>query len=191
MSLGERIKKVRKLLDLTQQKFASKIGLKQNSIALIESGKRNISEQAILSICREFDVNEEWLRDGTGTEIFKSTPNDLLDALSEKYNLSLFGRAVIEKMTKLDEKQWNAFQEFVTKIVADISEPQSNLECKTQGEVDDSVPLGEIDNVVLTKLVKLEYEYKKTRLENKELRKRIDAIEQEDALDSQEFKNTG
>ena len=66
MTLGERIKKLRKEKDLTQQQFCNLIGFKQNSISLVESGKRNISDQAIKSICREFNISEAWLRTGEG-----------------------------------------------------------------------------------------------------------------------------
>ena len=68
--MNERIKQIRRKLGLTQTEFGKRIGLKQNSIALIESGKRNISAQAVLSICREYDVNENWLRTGDG-EMFE------------------------------------------------------------------------------------------------------------------------
>ena len=64
--MNERIKQIRKDAGLTQEKFAERIGLKQNSIALIESGKRTPSEQTVLSICREFKVRQEWLRTGDG-----------------------------------------------------------------------------------------------------------------------------
>lgn len=66
----ERIKQVRKSLGLTQQEFGSRIGIKKASISTIESGKSNPSAQTLLSICREFGVCEEWLRDGTG-EMFQ------------------------------------------------------------------------------------------------------------------------
>lgn len=65
MTIGERIKTLRKKLDLTQKMFADRIGMKRNSIAQIELG-RNTSEQTIFSICREFNVNEDWLRNGNG-----------------------------------------------------------------------------------------------------------------------------
>lgn len=68
--MNERIKRIRHELGLTQTEFAKRIGLKQNSMALIESGKRNTSTQAILSICREYGVNENWLRTGDG-EMFE------------------------------------------------------------------------------------------------------------------------
>lgn len=64
--IGERVKQARLSLDLTQAKFGAGIGLKQNSIALIERGDRNLSNQAIISICREYGINESWLRTGEG-----------------------------------------------------------------------------------------------------------------------------
>lgn len=64
--MNNRIKEIRNNKGLTQVEFASRIGLKQNSIAQIEMGKRNPSDQVILSICREFSVNEFWLRTGEG-----------------------------------------------------------------------------------------------------------------------------
>lgn len=75
--VGYQIKKLRQALGLTQTEFATRIGMKQNSIALIESGKRNISDSALKFICREFNVNENWLRVGAG-EIFK-TENEILE----------------------------------------------------------------------------------------------------------------
>lgn len=72
--MNERIRKVRKALDLTQQEFAERIGMKRNSIALIENG-RNTSDQTIFAICREFNVNEQWLRTGEG-EMFRILPEE-------------------------------------------------------------------------------------------------------------------
>lgn len=66
MTFGERIKAVRKASNLTQEAFAARLGIRQNSVALIESGKRNASDQVVLSVCREFGVNETWLRTGAG-----------------------------------------------------------------------------------------------------------------------------
>ena len=65
-TLNTRIKEIRKNLQLTQVEFATRLGLKQNSIAQIEMGLRNPSDQTITSICREFGVNELWLRTGEG-----------------------------------------------------------------------------------------------------------------------------
>jgi transcriptional regulator with XRE-family HTH domain len=55
--MNERIRKLRRILDLTQREFGERIGMKQNTIALIEGG-RNTSDQTIMAICKEFNVNE-------------------------------------------------------------------------------------------------------------------------------------
>ena len=62
--MNERIKQLRKVLDLTQQKFADKLGVKRNTVGQWECGINAITDRVIFSICREFDVSEEWLRTG-------------------------------------------------------------------------------------------------------------------------------
>mgnify|MGYP001228160317 FL=1 len=110
--MNERIRKLRKTLDLTQTIFAERIGLKQNSIALIESGKRNISDQAILSICREFNVNEEWLRFGIG-EMFKPISHNAIDALVQQNSLTDSDRILIEKFIFLKPELRKIFADYI------------------------------------------------------------------------------
>lgn len=98
--MKERIKKIRKELDLTQQKFADKLGVKRNTIAMYEMGKTVPSEQTIKSICREFNVCEEWLHNGTG-EMFKAAPSDVLDQLAYKYHLSEADYVMVEKFVNM------------------------------------------------------------------------------------------
>lgn len=74
--MNERIKKLRKALDLTQQAFADRIGLKRNTIAQYEIGRNEPIDAVILSICREFDVNEDWLRTGNGEMFVEMTEQD-------------------------------------------------------------------------------------------------------------------
>ena len=68
--MNERIKALRKHLGYTQQEFADRIGLKRNTIAQYEIGRNKPIDAVILSICREFNVNENWLRTGEG-EMFE------------------------------------------------------------------------------------------------------------------------
>lgn len=70
MSIGERIKKLRKHLDLTQQKFGERLGIKGNTVAQYELGRNEPIDAVLSLICREFGVNEEWLRTGNG-EMFE------------------------------------------------------------------------------------------------------------------------
>ncbi len=80
-TINLRIKKLRKALDLTQQAFADRLGMKQNTIATYEMGKTTPSKPTIKSICREFGVNETWLRNGDGEMFIKRTANDEISAL--------------------------------------------------------------------------------------------------------------
>ena len=76
--MNERIKKVRETLDLTQEEFGRRIGSARNTIANYENGNRNPSNSVILSICREFDINEDWLRTGEGEMFCKLETNDIV-----------------------------------------------------------------------------------------------------------------
>lgn len=80
--MNERIKELRKILNLTQSEFAAKLLLSQNFIAQVESGKKNISERTVADICREFNINEGWLRAGTG-EMHKPIEDKLSAYVSE------------------------------------------------------------------------------------------------------------
>ena len=64
--IKDRIKKLRKQLDMTQDDFSKKLGLARNSIASYETGRREPTNAIVVSICREFGINEIWLRTGEG-----------------------------------------------------------------------------------------------------------------------------
>lgn len=64
MTVNERVKEIRKSVELTMEKFGERLGVGKVAISCIESGKNNVTEQMIKSICREFGYREEWLRDG-------------------------------------------------------------------------------------------------------------------------------
>ena len=73
--MNDRVKELRTALGLSAEKFGGKIGVTRSAISKMELGVCNISEQSIISICREFNVNEEWLRNGTG-EMFNTLSQD-------------------------------------------------------------------------------------------------------------------
>ena len=77
-TIAERVKKVRKSENLTQQKFAERIGVKQNTVAQYEMGRNIPMDTVITSICREFHVNESWLRYGTGKKESETTQKQKL-----------------------------------------------------------------------------------------------------------------
>jgi len=125
LSLGERIRKVRRTLDLTQEAFCNRIGLKRNSISLVESNKRNISDQAILSICREFNVNEEWIRNGVG-EMFKATASDVLEQLAYKYHLSEADCVMVEKFVNMRPEARKMLLNYMQEVSNALADNDSN-----------------------------------------------------------------
>lgn len=117
--MKDRIKKIRKELDLTQQEFADRLGIKRNTISTYESG-RNIPIDAVVSlICREFDIREEWLRTGEG-EMFKPKPSDILDQLAYKYQFSNADYAIVEKFISLNPSKRKEMVENVFGLLHEI-----------------------------------------------------------------------
>lgn len=80
MTQGERIRKVRKALGLTLEKFGEKIGMKKNSVSQLENGKNSVTERVVKAICREYNVDYMWLITGDG-EMFIDTDDDFIERI--------------------------------------------------------------------------------------------------------------
>lgn len=115
--MNERLKAIRKELSLSQEAFGKKLGVTGAGISKIESGDRSLTEQMILAICREFNVREEWLRDGTG-EMFKAAPSSALDALAEEYGLSNAAYVMVEKFVSLKPEAQETIFNYVREVAA-------------------------------------------------------------------------
>lgn len=107
--MNERIKKLRKALDLTQQEFADRLGVKRNTVGQWECGINNVTDATIVFLCKEFNVNEEWLRNGIG-EMFLPTDRNadiarltkqLLDEESDS-----FKNRLISILSNLSVEEW-------------------------------------------------------------------------------------
>ena len=124
--MKERIKAIRKELNLTQTIFAEKIGSSQNVVANYEIGRRNPSASVINNICKTFGVNEEWLRTGEG-EMFLKTPDTLIEQLKEKYSMDDFETSIVEEYLNLPADKRAVFKEFIYKLAskthASVEEP--------------------------------------------------------------------
>lgn len=132
--MNSRIKKVRRFFDLTQQAFAERIGLKQNTIALIESGKRSTSDQTIYAICREFGVNETWLRTGDG-EMMDPRSDDALENLAREKGLSRAEIILIEKFLNLKPEVRRALVDYavsVSEALRDVDPDEAEAEAVKQ-----------------------------------------------------------
>ena len=124
--MNERIKDIRKVLRLTQTAFAERIAVRQQTIAMIESGKSNPSDQLINSICREFRVNETWLRTGEG-EMFIPSPTSIVGKLADEYKLCPEAAAMVGKFVELEPSAQKAVFAYMCAVVDEIrgqSEPE-------------------------------------------------------------------
>ena len=118
--MNERIKELRKKLGLTLEKFGERLGVKKAAVSKWENGD-NITDQMFKSICREFNVNEEWLRNGTG-EMFKPSPSDALYKLKQDYNLSEADYVMVEKFVNLQPETRQAVFNYMKDVVVSFEE---------------------------------------------------------------------
>ena len=128
--MKDRIKALRKALSLNQTDFGSKIGVKQSAVAAYESGSRNPLDSVIVSICREFGVNEHWLRTGQGEmlvqlsreeEITKFAMSVIRDPSSE------FQRQLIAAMARLEPAQWKLMEQMLDELIRQRTAPPDKV----------------------------------------------------------------
>lgn len=123
--MNERLKALRSKLNLTQQAFADRLNVSRNNIAGYETGKRSPSDAMTALICKEFNVREEWLRNGTG-EIFNPVPEEDEVALYVGELLqpdNPFSELIVEIMrtySQLDSKSQDVLKEFSNKLMNNL-----------------------------------------------------------------------
>ena len=126
-TLNERVKQLRKTLDLTMEKFGEKIGVKKSAISLIESGKNSLTEQMIKAICREFDVDEEWLRNGTSSMFIERTRDEEIAKFIgtiQSVDDDSFMKKFISMLAKLDESEWKLLEKMALRLTKENEEDQ-------------------------------------------------------------------
>ncbi|WP_273325750.1 helix-turn-helix domain-containing protein [Vallitalea guaymasensis] len=100
--MNERLKLIRQDLNLTQLNFANALNISQANLSRIEKGIQPLTERIVNDICREFKVNEEWLRTGEG-EMFKED-DFFFDLGYYTQDASDIDKAIIIEFLKLDEE---------------------------------------------------------------------------------------
>lgn len=116
MTIGERIKLIRDKLDITQEEFSKKLGTTRNTITNYEAGRREPMEATIKSICREFNVNYDWLKNGEG-EMFDALPETLVDELANEFNLDSLDQRIILGYLRLSEADRGAIKRYIQKLM--------------------------------------------------------------------------
>ena len=119
--MQSRIREIRKAMNLTQTDFGMRIGVRGNTVTGYETGQRVPSDAVIVSICREFNVNEHWLRTGEG-EMFVQIARDeeIMRFVGnvmhgEEDN---FRRRFLLALSRLPAERWNDIEAFAQQITA-------------------------------------------------------------------------
>lgn len=117
--MHERLKELRTTLNLSQQKFADKLGIARGNIGAYEVNKNSPSDAVIALICKQFNVNESWLRTGNG-EMFNpiSKNEEIADMISDvvKSDEKDFKRRLISALARLDDTGWENLEKLIDMI---------------------------------------------------------------------------
>ena len=119
--MKDRIKAVRKALGLTQQALADRLGIKQNTVAQYEIGRNEPIDAVVTLLCREFRVNETWLRTGQG-EMFQAVDREkeiaafVADIISDPDKD--FQRRFVSALARLEPTQWELISDFADKLIS-------------------------------------------------------------------------
>ena len=119
MTNGERVNEVRKSLGLTLEKFGEKLGVTKTTISRIEKGVNNLTDQMAISICREYNVNYDYLMYGEG-EMFDDLPQTIVDELCAQYDLNDFNKALVEMYVSLPAGSRERIKEYMKQLVKKV-----------------------------------------------------------------------
>lgn len=119
MNAGERILLVRKKLDMTMEKFGEQIGITKSAVSNIEKGNRSVTDQVAKAICREFNVNEDWLRYGEGEMFEPRTRSEIIAQFAGelmKEEDSSFRKQLVEILAELNLQEWELLEGIAKKL---------------------------------------------------------------------------
>jgi transcriptional regulator with XRE-family HTH domain len=121
VTMKDRIKKLRKELNLTQRALADAVGVKQNTIAQYEIGRNEPQNAVITLICKKYSVNETWLRTGEGEMFVQRTRSqEIVDFMGELVQTdNEFKRRFVAALARLDEKDWALIEKMADKLRGD------------------------------------------------------------------------
>lgn len=120
MTINERIRYLRKeKLKITLDAFGKKVGVTKAAVSDIERGRNNVTDQMFNSICREFGVNETWLRTGEGPQFVELTRTEEIQKMVDDIMYDRpesFRRRFVASLAALDESGWIALEKFIDSI---------------------------------------------------------------------------
>ena len=160
--MNERIKKIRKFFNLTQQEFSDRLKIKRGTIASYEIGRNEPIDAVISLICREFNVNEAWLRTGEGN-MFNKTESSAVERLCTELKASELERQIISAYFKIEP---NIRDSFVRRLIHEV-EAKRNNDMETTSELTPSMP--DVTQDVMSELAEIKRQNQEMAQQNREL----------------------
>lgn len=120
--MNERVKELRKALNLSQDEFGKRLGLTRGAITNIELNKTELKPLLFDLICREFGVNEEWLRTGEGEMFLPITRDEEIEEFIGRLlhdESDSFRKRLISVLAKLTEDEWKILEKKARQLVAE------------------------------------------------------------------------
>ena len=118
--IGKRVRKIRLQKGISQEQFGELIGMKKAAVSKIENGDNSLSRSNLISIWKQFNINEEWLLYGKG-EMFIPTSREneirafFENAMSSDTDLAKIQRKFINTLISLDKEEWIVLDRFMKK----------------------------------------------------------------------------
>lgn len=141
------IKKVRQHFKLNQEIFGKCLGVTGAAVSRLENGTRNPSEQIILAICREFNVNEKWLRTGEGEMFLPKVEDSLIEYLTSK-GASKKIQAFIIAYLSLPQNYKEAIDNYIDRVYEEMQKIDEIEELKIDLTRPDGLSDSEWDMIV-------------------------------------------
>lgn len=209
--MNNRIKEARMRRGISQEEFAKKLGVTKSAISGYETGRRVPTEAIIRSICREYQINEEWLRYGKG-QMDSIVTFEAIKEIAKAFNLNHFETAFLERYFSLSKDERQEFCDYLINLFGDVlwDLSQSNIDPLSSStsnnkkysiEEENDLSFGEAPSSIdlensekdagadnFRSKPSVEAELEELKRQNQELLARMEAMEKEEALQEKQEK---
>lgn len=192
--MNERLKWIRAYKKMSQNEFAKSLGIGQSTLAMMEVGKREITERHIKTICAIFRIDEHWFRTGSG-DPFCQDNQSIVERVAEQYGLTEKERSIVADFLKLPSKDRTAVMQVVDSLVEKLATPQDSAtaEITMPEQRKESLPtvpppqVSESTSNIAAELAELKRQNQEILTQNRELlSQRDDLAERVAALEQEE-----
>ena len=118
--MNERVKELRKTLNLTLEKFGNNLGVGKTAIFKIEHGENGVTDQMVKLMVKEFGVNENWLRNGEGEMFPEFDRADAIAKLADDIMTEVpdsFKSRLVTAIAQMTDDQWKLLEVITYKVV--------------------------------------------------------------------------